>query len=341
MSDDPRSRLETFLRARRDDPSLTVVEYQPIVGGYSRAMARVWVEGDAGRTGYIVRADPPPGQAIIDTDRTTEWEMLMALQAVGTIPMPTALWFDQTGAELGSPTIVIEMIEGEALIAAARAADEAAHAEMALKMGEVGSTIHTFDVGTLPDFVERPASWDEYIDGCIQRWVTAEAEHVDANPFMRLVASWLRANKPPEAPLGLVHGDFQIANLVIDQSGTYLMVDWELAHIGDPREDLGWMQLAAVTQPPDLIAGCSDEFYAQYRERTGLSEDVINPATVAYFTVLAALTVFEPVIQQLAGMARGEAAGITVAYMSNAVAGMHGVYMNAMAAHDAYRGIPR
>ena len=68
---------------------------------------------------------------------------------------------------------------------------------------------------------------------------------------------------------------------------------------------------------------------------------MINPATVAYFTVLAALTVFEPVIQQLAGMARGEAAGMSVAYMSNAVAGMHNVYMNAMAAHDEYRGIAR
>jgi len=333
--------LEAFIQKRRDDPSLTVVDYQPIVGGYSRAMARVWLEGDGGRTGYIVRADPPPGQAIIDTDRTTEWELLTALQSTGAIPMPTALWFDQTGEELGSPTIIIEMIEGDSLISRARSIELSELPELAFKMGEVGGIIHSFDIDLLPDFVERPTDWDEYIDARIDRWTVAEGEHVESNPFMRLIASWLRANKPPPAPLGLVHGDFQIANLLIDTNGNYLMVDWELAHVGDPREDLGWMQLAAVTQPPDLIEDCSDEFYARYREQTGLSEDVINRGTVAYFTVLAALTVFEPVIQQLAGMARDEAAGMSVAYMSNAVAGMHNVYMNAMAAHDEYRGISR
>lgn len=341
MTADARARLEAFIQTRRDDLSLKVVDYQPIIGGYSRAMARVWLEGDEGLVGYIVRADPPPGVAIIDTDRKTEWEILTALQSTGAIPMPTALWFDETGEELGSPTIIVEMIEGDSLISKTRQVELSELPELAFKMAEVGGLIHTFDIDLLPDVVERPTDWDEYIESRINQWTKAEDEHVESNPFMRLIASWLRANKPPPAPLGLVHGDFQTTNLLIDTSGNFLMIDWELTHVGDPREDLGWMQLAAATQPPDILDDCADEFYARYREHTGLSEDVINQGTVAYFTVLAALTVFEPVIQQLAGMARDEAAGMAVAYMSNTVAGMHNVYMNAMAAHDAYRGIPR
>ena len=72
----------------------------------------------ASGAGYIVRQDPPPGQAIIDTDRATEWEVLSTLHQSGRIPMPAPLWFDPTGEELGSPGIVIEMFDGEALVSA-------------------------------------------------------------------------------------------------------------------------------------------------------------------------------------------------------------------------------
>ena len=114
---DPQSRLEAFFRRRSDDPeSVRVVGYELITGGYSRQMSKVWVEEGGEKRGYIVRQDPPPGQAIIDTDRATEWEVLSTLHQSGDIPMPAPLWFDATGEELGSPGIVIEMFDGEALI---------------------------------------------------------------------------------------------------------------------------------------------------------------------------------------------------------------------------------
>ena len=83
------SRLEAFFQRRSDDPdSLKVVDYEVITGGYSRAMSKVFVEDSSGRRGYIIRADPPPGQAIIDTDRATEWSVLSTLYASGQVPMP-------------------------------------------------------------------------------------------------------------------------------------------------------------------------------------------------------------------------------------------------------------
>ena len=341
MSDmtDPRSRLEAFLQKRtRSGDSLKVTDYEAITGGYSRAMARAWVEDREGRRGYVVRADPPPGQAIIDTDRTLEWELLTALSSGGHVPLPAPLWFDDTGEELGSLAIVMEMIEGESLIAKARRSDTAAQLDMAMRMGEVGAKIHTFDITLLPEHIDEPPSWDEYMDRRIREWVDAERAHGDSNPFMRLIAAYLRANKPAPAPLTLVHGDFQIANLLIDQNDEYYMVDWELAHIGDPREDLGWMMFASVTQPPDIIQENPEAFYARYRELTGLSEDVINPAAIDYFVMLAAGTVFLPVVEQLSLVSKGETTGMQVTYMSNAVAGMHNVLMSAMARHRAAIG---
>ena len=65
---------------------------------------------------FILRADPPPGQSIIETDRTTEWHVLNAVAAEGGIALPRACWFDEAGEELGSPAIILELIEGETLL---------------------------------------------------------------------------------------------------------------------------------------------------------------------------------------------------------------------------------
>jgi len=333
------SRLEAFFRKRSDDPGgVRVVGYEPILGGYSRAMARVWVADSSERRGYVVRADPPPGQAIIDTDRRQEWALLSALHSSGAIPLPAPLWFDETGDELGSPAIVMEMVEAESLLAKGRhATDPSVFAEFDRKLSEVASAIHTFDLDALPSHLMVPASWDDYIDGRIQRWVDAEHKYPSGNPTMRFVAAWLRANKPPPAPFALVHSDFQGANVLIDGDGKFLAIDWELAHVGDPREDLGWWILGGALQAPEIPDPTEENFYAPYRKATGLTEEQVNPATVAYFTVLAAEAVFTSVIEQLSLVATGETTGMTVAYMTNAVVGMHGEFLKAININESAR----
>ena len=335
---DSRARLEEFFRRRSDDPaSVTVTEYEVITGGYSRAMARVWVEDATGRRGYVVRSDPPPGQSIIDTDRAQDWAVHSALHESGMVPLPPPRWFDATGAELGSPAIVMDLIESESLLSKARreVTDEPDLA-MADQLGATAAGVHTFDVAVLPADLERPTSWDDYIDQRIQRWVDAERAHVSSDPVMRYVASWLRDNKPPPMPLGLVHGDFQMANVLVDQNGDYVLIDWELTHIGDPREDLGWGVLGLALQAPEVVLD-DDAFYTRYRERTGFTEEQVNPATVAYFTVLGADNVFLSVMEQLAGVATGATTAMMVAYMSNAVVGMHNEFMKAIDLNEAIR----
>src|SRR5262245_7490201 len=342
MSDtsDARARLEDFFRKRSDDPgSVKVLDYQLITGGYGRQMSRVWVEERGEKRGYIVRQDPPPGQAIIDTDRATEWEVLSTLHKSGKIPMPAPLWFDPTGDELGSPGIVIDMVQAEALVSVGRKCDPSELPKYAPRMAEVGGTLAAFPVEEAPACLEVPSSWEDYIDARIQYWIDAEKRHVDRDPFMRLIGAYLRSNRPPPVPLGLVHGDFQVANILIaDDPSNDVIVDWELAHIGDPREDLGWCMMASVTQPPDVVNADEEAFYSRYRELSGLSEEQVNPTTTDYFLLLASATVFVGVIEQLATLDRGETTGIQLAYMSPAVAGMHDVFYRALKRHRAATG---
>ena len=60
-------------------------------------------------------------------------------------------------------------------------------------------------------------------------------------PVFELAFSWLRRNTPPPAAPVLVHGDFRLGNLIVNETGLAAVLDWELAHIGDPREDIAWI----------------------------------------------------------------------------------------------------
>jgi aminoglycoside phosphotransferase (APT) family kinase protein len=57
-----------------------------------------------------------------------------------------------------------------------------------------------------------------------------------------LALRWLKAHAPAgDIALAPVHGDFRNGNLMVDERGLVAVLDWELAHLGDPMEDLGWL----------------------------------------------------------------------------------------------------
>lgn len=330
--------LEGYLAAEwSGGPAVTVSEYEQITGGYSRYMARFRATAGDQTQRLILRADPPPGQSILDTDRRVEWDLASAIHGAGGVRIPAPLFFDD-GAALGAPAIVYEELSGPTLFVRTQEGEIEDHLDLIDPLADLAADIHTADTTILPAALEVPTSWDDYMDAGAQRWASAETEHVERDPFMRVVSAWLKANKPEATDLTLVHGDLQAPNMLIDDAtGELHMLDWEMAHVGDPREDLGWWALAHKSQPPNLIEADMDRFLTRYRERTGLSESVVNPATVAYFTVFAALGVFANVIGATAAMARGQASGMNVAYMTNAIPFMHGVYVDSMRTAGAWR----
>ena len=320
-----------------DGADVTVSEYEQITGGYSRYMARFRATAGDKTQRLILRADPPPGQSILDTDRKVEWDLASALHGGGGVAIPAPLYFDD-GTSLGAPAIVYQELSGPTMYVTVQEGEITDHFGLTEPLADTIADVHKVDIDTLPDALERPTSWDAYISAGATRWASAEAEHAERDPFMRVISAWLEANRPAPTDLTLVHGDFQAPNILMDEpSGRMHMLDWEVAHIGDPREDLGWWALAHTTQPPNLIAADQDRFLARYREATGLSEEVVNPESVAYFTVFASLTVFGNVIGATAAMARGQASGMTVAYMTNAIPSMHSIYVNAMRTAGAWR----
>lgn len=91
---------------------------------------------------------------------------------------------------------------------------------------------------------------DGFLERQVPRWL-AELEsysgfdgyHGPEIPNIDLVADWLVRNRPAQQPAGIMHGDFHAANVMFDRSSPDVaaIVDWEMATIGDPLLDLGWL----------------------------------------------------------------------------------------------------
>lgn len=302
MSDDQRKRIEAFLASRH--PGAKVTRYTPISGGYSRLMAEFVAEIDGVERRLVWRGDPPAERQIIVTDRHREFALLSALSQVQGAPAATPLHFDPDGSDLGTTSMILEYLEGEQLMTLLKKTDEDRWPELTDVAGRLAAAIHSTDLHALPAELERPSSWASYLDGCVGEWRELEREQLEPSPLLRYVTTWLDRNRPPEAPLGLVHGDYQSPNILVDgDRGT--AIDWEFAHIGDPREDLGYFLALAALSPPDPTRGDPAQLCESYRRHSGLSEAQVNPQTVAYFSILP----FGPMVRRLPGQIADLVAG--------------------------------
>ena len=283
---------------------VTVTSYQVMTGGYSRLLARAEIRHAGGTEVLVLRGDPPKDRQLIETSRRQEYELLRVVADHG-VRTPRALHFDETGEHLGTPTIILEFSQCQSFmpyVAAGGSLDG-----LNVRLAEAIASYQAIPLDKLPASIERPASWDAYMTKRIDAWRQASLRHVESLPIFHYVAEWLDAHRPPEAPLVLMHGDFQGANVMISSDGHFEMIDWELAGIGDPREDMGYFKAVAQAMPPDLMGDSTvDAFCARYRELTGLNELQVNPATIAYFLVLGVVGTVEQLMQGGAKWATGE-----------------------------------
>lgn len=322
-------RLGAFLTACDGDRRANVVEYEAMVGGYSRLMAKALVEWSDGRTQHLVlRGDPPPGKSMMETDRDLEWSLLNTLTAAQVVRMPAALHYDGTGEHLGTKCIVLEHVDGLSLQSVLDHDTEGRdHLRHQRDLVDTMATVHAVTPDHVAGALDVPDDWDTYLGGLIDRFRQAEAAHAESNPFLRYVAAWLDAHRPPPLPLRLVHSDFQPANLMVGADGEHQIIDWELAHVGDPREDLGYYNVYSSASGPNLFLADPDGFLARYRERTGFSEEAVNMETMGYFSSLAAVTVYAQVLGGAGAMARGQNSGLMTTYTLNALTVGHNNFM--------------
>lgn len=109
-------------------------------------------------------------------------------------------------------------------------------------------------------------------------------------PVFELAFTWLDDRLDDDAALTVVHGDFRNGNLMVGADGLRAVLDWELAHIGDPASDLAWLCVTSWRfQRPELPVGgfgTREQLLAGYREAGGAE---IDPARIAVWEVFQTL----------------------------------------------------
>jgi aminoglycoside phosphotransferase (APT) family kinase protein len=213
-------------------------------GGASRETWSFSADGEA----MILRRDPP-GAA--KGGMQMEAALLRAAADAG-VPVPGVV-------ASGDDWIVMQHVDGETIARKILRDDDyaAARPRMAKQCGEILAALHRIPTDVFP--LEEPeplGTWRATLDNL-----------GEPHPAFELALKWLEANRPESTRRAVVHGDFRHGNFIVGPDGVRAILDWELAHIGDPMEDLGWLCVNAwrfgVRDKPvggfgeyeDLIAG--------------------------------------------------------------------------------------
>jgi aminoglycoside phosphotransferase (APT) family kinase protein len=316
--------FQALLDALEPDAGGTVISCTPMPGGYSRTTVRCAVRWADGTTEeFMLRGDPPQEAGVFDSDRDSEWLLLCELVKSPTFDIPRPRWYDSTGEYLGTKCIVSDAVPSTSMQAFLETGPDLEKART--DFIDILVTVHGMSLDVLSDAISRPESWPAHIDRLMGVYDEILDEGVESNPVLRYIRRKMRANRPPEIPLTLVHGDYQPGNILFSATQTPVLIDWEFGHIGDPRQDLGYY--FQIPMPPHLYHPDPETFLEMYRERTGLSREQVNPLVVEYFMLLGMIHLLRQMLIGTEDVTAGRHRGIMGTYLVIAITHFYNLFL--------------
>jgi aminoglycoside phosphotransferase (APT) family kinase protein len=257
-----KERLEAVLAPVLGDVS--VENLHKLTGGASRTTWAFDALSDQRRP-LILRTGPPD-----DVHAGMELEAAVQQRAAAAgAPVPHILAADNSPATLGNPYLICDAIAGETIVRKIhRSLDDTRRARLLQQCAQALAAIHRADpdgIGLTPS--DQLTEWRGRLD-----------EMGDTTATFEWAFRWLNGHRPPRSPQVLVHGDFRMGNLIVDESGLAAVLDWELVHTGEVYEDLAWFCIRAwrFGAPEHLGAGglgSVETFLSAYETAAGLTLD--------------------------------------------------------------------
>ena len=216
----------------------TAPRVEQLAGGSSNLTFRV-------RTGphdWVLRRPPAAGVLPTAHDMVREHRIQLAL---GPTPVPVARMVAACvdPGVIGAPFYLMERVDGTIYASpdavAALTVEEARRASLAL--ADTLATLHTVDPGAIGlGELARP---EPFVDRQLRRWVGQwERSRLAPLPVLDDVFAELDRRRPPPAAARIVHGDYNLANVMFaptDPGVVAAVLDWELTALGDALADLG------------------------------------------------------------------------------------------------------
>ncbi|MFG1244320.1 phosphotransferase family protein [Xanthobacter versatilis] len=179
----------------------------------------------------------------IDSDVSHEFEVLVALNGRG-LRVPQAICMDPAGETIGYPSIVLERLDGEAnAVKLLRKLPAEEKSSILSDLAVATADLHRADID--------PAELDPALGGLspvdivrrqLNHWrAQFEANRQEPLPVLAGLFNWLDDHLPEPERISLVHGDLRPGNFLYRNGRVTGLLDWEMAHAGDPLEDIGWI----------------------------------------------------------------------------------------------------
>ena len=189
-----------------------------------------------GDKAFVLRRMPPGMSELGGIGLSSEARLIKAARDGG-VKAPQVCGILEDSDDLGSG-FLMEKIEGETL--PHKIFRDSSYSTAVQKLTQDCASelakIHAMNVDDFMDILDTKSP-QQMIDSLYSDYQASKC----LSPVFEAVFSWLRENIPEDRANRILHGDFRMGNLMIDKSGISGVLDWELAHIGDPAQDVAYL----------------------------------------------------------------------------------------------------
>lgn len=284
--------LATFLR-RQIGADVAVAGLKRYTVGFSwitYGFEAAWQEQTRLRRESLILRIGPPSGLFAPYRAFPQFAALDVLQGSG-VPVPRPYWYGDEVESFGAPFFLCEKVEGEAplpWVAEGREAfPEPLRQTLAEQFVAALAALHRFDwrgtsLAALGEGIDECSAAAEQVvfwEALLRRWAFRPY------PMLEWAISWLKEHCPIAPRVGVVHGDYRTGNFLESGGRITAILDWELVHLGDPLEDIGWACMRSFRGRSPYMCHLieRERLYERYEE---LSAIHVSPAAVRFYEAL-------------------------------------------------------
>ncbi|MBI4299642.1 MAG: phosphotransferase family protein [Chloroflexi bacterium] len=275
-------RIKTYLQAKlpqAEGPEIGRVERMS--GGNSRETLAIdarWREKGADVARSFVFRRELTG-SVLETTSDHEYNVIRCLMP-SAVPVPEVYWLETDGKWLDRPFFVMEKVVGDPPARLAGDPEERTRILHAFikSMGD----LHNADWGKLGlSFLGVPRNAEECAGMPIAKWRDIyDRTAIEPEPIVVELLQWLDRNKPKKVErVSVIHGDPGPGNFISKDGKVLAIHDWEMSHLGDPMDDVGW-----ICWRGGMFGSGKEEILRLYEHYSAIK---VNQESVFYWEVFA------------------------------------------------------
>ncbi|MGQ0701004.1 MAG: phosphotransferase family protein [Panacagrimonas sp.] len=238
-------------------------------------------DGSAKEQGLILRLGPSYG-LFAPYSAHPQHAALKLLEGTK-VPAPRSYYWNDDASLLGAPFFIGERVAGSAPVPWVSDSTAGFEESYRLSIGQqfvsALAGLHTCEWRGKEGFAGGGATCENAAIRLVEEWErNRERWALKPHPMLTWAFRWLRRNLPIAPRVSPIHGDYRLGNFLEQDGRITAILDWELVHLGDPHEDLGWAFLPQYTGGSGLVCRLlkKEDFIAQYEREAGFKVDLAS-----------------------------------------------------------------